>query len=214
MGKYDGRGKTKFISKEEALKAIENTLSNRAAAVFCGVSYRTWKKYAKGYVDENGVSLFDKHFNQKGAGIPKKVSTKKSSKLHVKDILAGNFPIDSLKPSQVVGALVDEGYLEGCCSYCGFNKRREIDGKLPLLINFLDKNKRNYNITNIELVCYNCYFLNFGNFISAKEKQHLERPKKSKINKIDWSLEIEEEEVDRWNEVSDISLDDLSDYNF
>ena len=55
-----------------------------------------------------------------------------------------------------------EGYLEEKCAMCGFEERRVLDYKMPLLLHFKDGNKKNYKLDNIELLYYNHYFLNVG----------------------------------------------------
>jgi hypothetical protein len=62
----------KFISKEDCLRAMENTRSNRGAARFLRCSFVHYKRYARTYVDETtGITLFELHKNQAGVGIPK-----------------------------------------------------------------------------------------------------------------------------------------------
>ena len=64
--------KAKPLSKEQILAAMDKTLSNRAASRYLNVSYQHYKKWAKIYTDEEtGQSLFEKHKNQQGKGIPK-----------------------------------------------------------------------------------------------------------------------------------------------
>ena len=58
------------ISESEIRYAMDNTKSNAEAARFMKVSFSTWKKYAKMYVDrETGMTLYDMHTNQEGQGI-------------------------------------------------------------------------------------------------------------------------------------------------
>ena len=61
----------KPLSKDDIMVAIRSTKSNRAAARYLHCSYSHYKKYAKLYREENGVSLLDVHKNQTGSGIPK-----------------------------------------------------------------------------------------------------------------------------------------------
>ncbi len=48
------------------------------------------------------------------------------------------------------------------CSSCGFSEERISDGKMPLLIDFLDGNLNNRKLENIRPLCYNCFFLLVG----------------------------------------------------
>jgi hypothetical protein len=64
--------------------------------------------------------------------------------------------------------------LEEKCNSCGFEERRVLDYKIPLLINFRDNNKNNWVKENIELLCYNCYFLQIGDIFNTKDIQKIE----------------------------------------
>ena len=44
-----------------------------------------------------------------------------------------------------------------------------MDQKIPLILHFRDKNKKNYELDNIELLCYNCSFLYAVSPISDKQ---------------------------------------------
>jgi hypothetical protein len=65
----------KPLSKEDILRAMRFTKSNRAAARYLGVSYQHYKPWAKRYKINDGdidsLSLFELHKNQSGKGIPK-----------------------------------------------------------------------------------------------------------------------------------------------
>ncbi len=120
--------------------------------------------------------MFDKHKNQSGKGIPKFLSGygKKTDLPSLEDIIEGRTPIEHFTPEKIKLRLITEGYLEEKCNKCGMNERRVIDYKIPLLLNFLDENKKNYSLNNIELLCYNCYFLWVGNVFSTKQIQGIE----------------------------------------
>ena len=60
------------------------------------------------------------------------------------------------------------------CYKCGFHERRASDTKQPFLLNFKDKNKNNWNKDNLEILCYNCYFIYIDDVFSVKEQQHIE----------------------------------------
>jgi len=60
------------LTKQDIERAQKYTKSNRAAARFLGCSYNTYLLYAKMFIDEEtGKTLFDKHLNRSGKGIPK-----------------------------------------------------------------------------------------------------------------------------------------------
>jgi hypothetical protein len=70
--------------------------------------------------------------------------------------------------------LIEEGLLPDYCSRCHFNERRLLDYKSPLLLNFKNNNKKDFKLENLELVCYNCYFLYIAKVFTDKEIEKLE----------------------------------------
>ena len=65
----------KQFTKDDILRAMRFTKSNRAAAKYLGCSYQHYKPYAKLFrideADPNSPTLFETHKNQSGKGIPK-----------------------------------------------------------------------------------------------------------------------------------------------
>tara|TARA_R100000900_G_scaffold6378_3_gene6638 strand:- start:394 stop:1038 length:645 start_codon:yes stop_codon:yes gene_type:complete len=164
----------KPISKEMCLAAMNKTKSVKAAARYLNCSYHHLKRYMKLYKDEEtGQTLFDKHKNQSGKGIPKFLSSK-GKEPALLDIIEGRVDASSFSPEKIKYKLISEGYLEEECSECGFKERRVTDYKVPLILNFKDKNKKNYNKENIHFLCYNCYFLHIDNVFTEKDIQQLE----------------------------------------
>ena len=177
-GNYFGMGyPRKDLSKDQILMAMQHTKSNMAAARYLNVSFPHYKKWAKVYeATKPGFNnLFEQHKNQKGAGIPKFLNRKKKGEDNaLLDIIEGRATTHSFKPEKIKQRLIAEGYLAEECKVCSFQERRVIDHKVPLLFNFKDGNKANFKLDNVELVCYNCYFLTVGNIFTKKELTHLE----------------------------------------
>ena len=164
----------KVITKEMVLAAMAKTKSNRAAARYLNVSYIHFKKYAQLYKNkETGKSLFETHKNQAGKGIPKFLKSK-GKEPALLDIIEGRIDASNFTPEKIKYRLITEGHLEECCHKCGFEERRVLDYKMPLLLHFKDNNKKNYRKDNIELLCYNCYFLFIGEVFNKKDIQHIE----------------------------------------
>jgi hypothetical protein len=71
-----GLGKAALDIPESDIRyAMENTKSNAEAARFLKVSFTTYKKYARLYVDrDSGKTLYELHKNQFGVGIRKDVA--------------------------------------------------------------------------------------------------------------------------------------------
>ena len=82
-----------------------------------GVSYNTYKKYARKY------GIFEDLKNPDGIGIKKGYNLKRG-KFALEDILAGkypNYPIWKLKQR-----LLNNGYMLEKCNNCGFEEREEL----------------------------------------------------------------------------------------
>lgn len=180
--------KPKPLSKEQILVAMRKTKSNRAAARYLAVSYIHYKKWAKLYDSETHENLFEQHKNQSGKGIPKFISDKGKVPA-ILDIIEGRVDPSHFTPEKIKQKLLVEGYLSDCCSECGFNERRVLDHKVPLLLHFKDDNKKNYKLDNIELLCYNCYFLTIGDIFSDKQIQHIEDLKPVNEGEFDWEMD-------------------------
>ena len=181
----------KPISKDMCLAAMNKTKSVRAAARYLNCSYHHLKRYMKLYKDEeSGKTLFEIHKNQSGKSVPKflKSSGKEPALI---DIIEGKINPASFSPDKLKYRLTSEGYLEECCGNCGFNERRVTDHKVPLILHFKDKNKLNYNLNNIEFLCYNCYFLFIGEIFTERDIKKLEDNKSvsKTTNAVDMQLD-------------------------
>ena len=105
--------------------------------------------------------------------------------------------IDHFKPVDIKMALLREGYLEHRCYNCDFKEERVVDRKMPILMNFRDKNKRNYTLENIEMLCYNCYYLFVADVFDEKQVIQIEDYFETchPADKVDW--EISEEYIEQ-----------------
>lgn len=181
--------KAKPFTKEQIIAAQSQTRSNMAAARWLNCSYHHYKKWAKFYKDEEtGKTLFEKHLNPSGVGIPKflRSSGKEPALL---DIIEGRANAASFSPEKIKYRLVSEGYLLEECFNCGFHERRVLDYKIPLLLHFKDGNKKNYRKENIEFLCYNCYFLTIGDVFNNKQIEGIEDHKPVNQSNVDWELD-------------------------
>ena len=185
--------KAKPLLKSDIERAMAMTKSNRAAARYLHCSYIHYKKWAKNYKvddnDPNSITLFESHKNQSGKGISKFLSNK-GKEPALMDVIEGRVPIDSYTPEKLKNRLIQESYLQECCSKCQFQERRVIDYKVPLILNFKDGNKKNWTLDNLELLCYNHYFLYVGNIFTDKQIQHIEDYNPSTFqSKSDWEID-------------------------
>jgi hypothetical protein len=180
----------KPLSKEDILRAMNVTQSNRAAARYLHVSYIHYKKWAKNYdaTEEGYKNLFEQHKNQAGKGIPKflKGSGKEPALI---DIIEGRIDASSFSPDKLKYRLITEGYLAEECATCGFHERRVSDYKMPLLLHFKDGNKKNYRKENTELLCYNHYFLTVGDIFTDKQVKGIEDHVPTYESEVTWEMD-------------------------
>jgi hypothetical protein len=155
----------KPVLKIDIEEAQRNTNSNKAAARYLGLEYRTYKKYAKLY------GLFDRHLNLKGIGVDKGFS-KNPKSIPIKEILNNQHP--DYSPAKLKNRLIARNILPNQCNLCGFNEKRITDQKVPLILTFIDGNPKNYLLPNLQLLCYNCMFLTTGTPRVAHSR-HIER---------------------------------------
>lgn len=179
---------SKPLSKQDILRAMRVTKSNMAAARYLNVSYHHYRKYAKNYY-EGDKSLFEIQLNESGKGIPKYHINNKR-KPDINKILSGELWIENYKPHQLKEQLINEHIFPEECNKCGFNEKRILDYKTPLLLNYKDSNKTNWKKENLEFLCYNCYFLSVGDLFNKKEIKNMEdyNVKDNELNKK-WEMD-------------------------
>lgn len=187
----------KPISKEMILRAMKYTKSNRAAARYLGCCYKHYFPYAKMFrVDDNdpeSPTLFDIHKNQSGKGIPKFLPNKRKEP-NVRNIVETGQGWESFTTDKIKAHLIKEALLKDECYKCGFKEKRVTDYKAPLLLNFKDGYKNNYLLNNLELLCYNCYFLYVADPLSSKQTKYIEDHSGDTAKPFEWDLS--EEQID------------------
>lgn len=197
-----GRPQKIFLTKEIILKGMQHTKSIKALARYLRVSYPYLKPYMKLFKDEEtGKTFYEIHKNQNGKGIKKFLKNGYKSP-DVKIIFKQGIGYESFTPEKIKSHGIREGYLKEECYNCGFCERRIIDFKVPLLMNFKDGNRQNYLLDNIELLCYNCYFLTIGNVFTPDQVRRIEDYIGVKTKPFEWELEkenIPEDPKTEWN---------------
>ena len=179
---------SKIITKEDILRAQKMTRSNMAAARYLHISYNHYKKYAKMYKDEDGVTLLEAHKNQAGEGIPKFALAGKD-KIPLMDLLEGRVPIEHFDARKIKQRLIFEGLIEEKCNKCTFSERRVTDQKIPVILNFKDGNKKNWHLDNLEFLCYNCSYLYAASPIDEKRAEAMEDYVRTSKDEPDWELD-------------------------
>lgn len=95
--------------------------------------------------------------------------------------------------------MIEGGYLKEECYKCGFNERRVLDYKIPLLMHFKNGNKQNYTLENVEMLCYNCYYLSVGDLYTGKQIENIEDHKPINNGQVDW--EVDDYTLERFKEL-------------
>ena len=172
-----------------------------AAARYLHVSYQHYKKYAKMY------NLFDTHLNQAGKGVPKFLKGSKKMPAMI-EIIEGRIAASSFEPNKLKYSLIEQGYLSEECTVCKFKERRVLDYKMPLLLHFKDKNSNNYSLDNIQLLCYNHYFLTVGDVFNTNDVKQIETQQEhyGTTETIEW--EVDDYHLQRLKELGLADEDD------
>jgi hypothetical protein len=143
--------KARALMQSEIEEAQKTARSAKECARMLGVSYPTYKKYAKLY------GIFENVKNPSGTGIQKHGSGRFiNGKSLLERVLEGENP--SFPNWKLKKMLVSSGYMPQCCANCGYEEERVTDGKIPLLLDYIDGNRRNHKWENLRMLCYNCWF--------------------------------------------------------
>jgi hypothetical protein len=179
---------SKIVTKEDILRAQQNTRSNMAAARYLHISYNHYKKYAKMFKNDEGVTLLEAHKNQAGEGIPK-FAISGIDNIPLMDVLEGRVPIEHFDPRKIKARLLSEAMLVEVCSNCNFSEKRVTDQKIPVILSFKDGNKKNWHLDNLEFLCYNCSFLYAASPIDEKAAEAMEDYVKTIDDQPNWELD-------------------------
>jgi len=152
------KARTRVLMQSQIETAMKVTRSNKAAVEYLRVSYGLYKRFAQMYKDDRGVSLFKAHMNQAGSGISKTHVSQKRFKLD--EILLGKYP--QYPRDKLMRRMIISGYIEEKCNHCGYCQKRPKDLKTPLIMNHLNGNHTDHRRENLEVLCYNCYFVLVG----------------------------------------------------
>jgi len=159
------RSRTKVLLQSQIEAAMRVTRSNMAAAEYLRVSYTLYCKFAKTYKNSQGLTLFQAHKNQAGRGIIKGMPS--PTRFSLDDILLGKHPQYPLE--RLFQRMVVSGYIAEQCNHCGYALKRPTDQKTPLVMHPIDGDKTNHRRSNLELLCYNCYFMLVGDLRTVKK---------------------------------------------
>lgn len=171
------KARTTILLQSQIENAMKVTRSNRSAAEYLRVSYNLYKRFAKLYKNTEGVSLFDLHVNQSGLGISKTHVSKKRFKLD--EVLLGKYP--QYPREKLMRRMIISGYIQESCNHCGYCQKRPTDLKTPLILHHLNGNVTDHRRENLEILCYNCYFVLVGDINRRDLKTHAyDRPEEER----------------------------------
>ena len=156
-------GRIKRPLMESEIRAAQSiSKSENEAARKLGVAFVTYKKYAKLY------GIYGLIKNPSGKGLVKAIVNEDSGKYPLSRVLNNEFPNYSTNRLRL--RLLRCSRFENKCNKCGFSEKRLVDNRVPLMLNYKDGNPKNKLEVNVELICYNCYFLNVNNPFGKKKK--------------------------------------------
>ncbi len=153
---------SKMLIEGQILAAQSISKSEAEVAQKLGVSFMTYRKYAMLY------GVYGRVSNRAGKGISKPVKNEDSGKYPLSKILEGKFPTYSTNRLKV--RIIRDKRMEEKCTKCGFCERRVTDQTVPILLNYKDGNEKNKKLENLEMLCYNCYYLYVNNPFGCKKK--------------------------------------------
>ena len=142
-----GLGATPLIESDiTAAQSVSATAADCARKL--GVTFRTYRKYAKMY------GLYEKCLQSK-KGTGNRFRDPRTSKIYpIEDILAAKpFPQLTKDIKRIKHKLVRAGVKLDHCDICGENEKRITDNKSAVTICFKDGDKTNTRLNNIEFVC-------------------------------------------------------------
>jgi len=164
---FNGRPK-RMLLETEILAAQSISKTEAEASRRLGVSFMTYRKYAKMY------KLYGRVANMAGKGVDKSIKNENSGKYPLDKVLDGKFPNYSTNRLKV--RVIRSKTFEEKCNKCNFQERRISDNIIPLLLNYIDGNFKNKKKDNLELLCYNCYFLYVNNPFGCKKTFKIKDP--------------------------------------
>lgn len=197
----------KDLTKEQILNALNATLSIKSASRYLGVSYPHLRNWMKFYDGKDGSTMIEDYGNRGGKGMPRYLTMNKEPKLL--DLLNGRIDIKQFSTKRIKYRLIEEGYLEEKCNCCAYSERRMSDYKTPLLINFKDKNKNHWRLENLELLCYNCFFIYHGDVFNKYDIHNLESINQKRKGSELGNLELDDFAAEKFKELQS-QIDEIS----
>lgn len=175
--------------------AMENTKSNRSAAAFLNVNYKTYQKYAKRYIDfATQLTLWALHIQNNGRNYDRsergrarraeeraRKELEKANKpkkhgyeyIYPEDIYNNNTKKwkNPLSDKFIIERLLKHNEMSYCCTICGFSEG-DVWGKGFLKLDRIDGDVHNNKLDNLRLLCLNHYYIYCGYVKIGKISQY------------------------------------------
>lgn len=151
------------LTERDIRYAMEHSNSNADAARFLRVSREVYKRYAEMYFDNTtGKSLFELHKSTatKTRMKPRNPSHIPRGRHNIIRIIRGEVPQYPAK--HLKRRIIKEGIKAERCESCGYDERRPTDYTVPLILVWMDGDKHNHLLENLKLVCFNCFYVHYG----------------------------------------------------
>ena len=143
--------------------------------------------------------LIDEFFSQIHAkwykSIPQGGILRSNNSAQLIEIMEGRAPKTFLSGKTFKLRLIAEGFLKEECCRCQYHERRVLDEKVPLILHYIDGNKRNWKLENVEFLCYNCYFQCVGNIFEQRQLDAMEDFNTKGAKDIDFDLASQHKEA-------------------
>jgi hypothetical protein len=167
------------LTEDEIRESMANSKNITDACRYMGISLKTWVDYAKRYIDlETGKTLYEMH---RKYGNPNVVRTRKNKenlprkyKKQIDKLLTYRKWTSPARVSILKKMLILHELHKEQCEHCGYEDRRIKDGKQPLMLHFVDGDRRNWELSNIRWLCYNCYFIQATDPFSGRMLRNME----------------------------------------
>lgn len=195
------------LSESIIRDAMKHTKSNTQAARYLNITIDTYRKYAKLYIDEaTGKTLYELHDNRAGKGIPK-LNWKQEMPLERLEKILATKEYKPFNAQKLKARLLYEGKLRMECYRCGHNEKRVIDYKQPLVLNFKDGNKFNWNLPNLEMICFNCHYLYLGGLFNDKQLKRIEDASAPAVKTAEINYQIDDAFLEHFKDLGLIEDD-------
>ena len=192
INKMKARGRN-LVDKNDIKRGILYCNTKVQLGEYLGINRGELRKYLNKFTGDDGrtlMQIFDEKIAKDGRGRAKSLDRD-----FLVDLLERGFLGNKMPAPLIKGKLLEEGYFPNKCNCCGFKGSRELDSKSPLLLHFKDDKRINWKRDNLEILCYNCYFLKVGDLMFKDQLEALEfwgiHKNKEKLNELSSALSLE-----------------------